>query len=212
MTETSTPRRTIWALLLLVSSVAAAGETLAGTREAMADAMVRMMDAMGFLDSGSTPSYPGGSSWAPAFGSFAMPGSVPWGAPYQERSPASAMGDAMRQFSRGLSAPGGGQPFPWTGSPMEGIWEGRGGELLIVQGNRFRIYAGTAEHVDGYIMVRADRLALYNPIDTNTQLYQYAESQGRLVLKDASGQLYLYRRLRLDSGGSWKTAPGTPER
>jgi hypothetical protein len=210
MTRLKFPPRTIWALLLVLF-VAVSGETRGGTREAMADAMVRMMEAMGFLDSGPSAGFPGGSGWAPAFGSFAMPGSIPWGSPYQDPSHAFGMGEAMKQFSRGMPPTGSGQPFPWMGGQLEGIWEGRGGELLIVQGNRFRIYAGNAAHVDGYVMVRSDRVALYNPIDANTQLYQYAESEGRLVLKDADGQLYLYRRLRLDNTDARSAAPSNPD-
>jgi hypothetical protein len=201
------------ALLLCVLAAAPLGLSNAASREAMADAMVRMMDAMGFLDPGPGSGFPGGSSWAPAFGSFAMPGSIPGGAPYQDPSRRLDMGEAMRQFARGMAGPGGGQSFPWMGSPLDGVWEGRGGELLIVQGNRFRIYAGSAAHVDGYIMVRTNRVALYNPVDSNAQLYEYAQSHGRLALRDASGQLYLYRRLRLDAPAeaNW-ASPSPPER
>jgi hypothetical protein len=179
----------------------------------MADAMARMMEAMGFLDSGAGSGFSGGSSWAPAFGSFAMPGSMPWGAPYQDPSRRLDMGEAMRQFSRGMTGPGGGRSFPWMGSQLEGVWEGRTGDLLIVQGNRFRIYAGDAARVDGYIMVRGNRVALFNPVDSNTQLYEYAESEGRLALRDASGQLMLYRRLRLDDPAGVGTMPSNaPDR
>jgi hypothetical protein len=187
------------ALLLCALVTAPLGQVNAANRESVADAMVRMMEAMGFLNPGPGSGFPSGSTWTPAFGSFAMPGSIPGGAPYEDPSRRLDMGEAMRRFSRGMAGPGGGQSFAWMGSPLEGIWEGRGGELLIVQGNRFRIYAGSAAHVDGYIMVRANRVALYNPVDSNTQLYEYAQSQDRLALRDASGQLYLYRRLRLDA-------------
>jgi hypothetical protein len=192
------PDSAIYLLPLLVSVAALPVAAYGGTREAVADAMSRMMEAMGLFDSGPNRGYPGGPSWAPPVGSFTMPGSIPRNAPYQASPRGLDMGEAMRQFSRGMASAGRGAGMRWTASPLEGIWEGRDGELLIVQGNRFRIYAPSAAHVDGYLMVRADRVALYNPDESNTRVYEYAESQGRLALRDASGQLLLYRRLRLD--------------
>lgn len=103
----------------------------------------------------------------------------------------------MQQFS-GAGMPGFGQGFPWSGTGLQGIWEGRNGELLIVQGNRFRLYPGNAGYLDGYMQLSGDRLALYNPQDAHTQPFEYAESDGRLVLRDGAGQIYLYRRLQLD--------------
>ena len=82
---------------------------------------------------------------------------------------------------------------------LDGVWEGRNGELLIVQGSRFRIYPGSAGYVDGYIQLRGDRLALYSPSDESARPFEFAESEGRLALRDAQGQLCLYRRLWLES-------------
>ncbi|MEA3275728.1 MAG: hypothetical protein U9Q81_10655 [Pseudomonadota bacterium] len=201
-----------WLLPLLLWIPLCGGEAQGGSREAMADAMAKMMETMGLLDSGPSGGAPAGmpldpmsmgspfgrSSWAPG---FAMPGGMPWGSPFQDPSRTFGMGEMMKQFSQNMPTPGaaeGGQPFPWMGSPLEGIWEGRNGELLIVQGNRFRIYSPNLRRVDGYIQVRADRLALYNPDEESARPFEYAESQGRLVMRGAEGETYLYRRLRLD--------------
>jgi hypothetical protein len=105
-------------------------------------------------------------------------------------------GDMMKQFSQRMGMPGG--MFPWApDSRLQGVWEGRNGELLIVQGDRFRIYPGNAGYVEGLLKIDGERLALYNPEDDNVRPFEYAESEGRLVLRDDAGSLYLYRRLRL---------------
>jgi hypothetical protein len=177
----------------------------------MADAMSRMMEAMGLFDSGPTPGTGGSMPMDPMsmtgpWGSAAGPwgSGMPWGGPFQDPSRAFQMGEMMNRFSRQMRAPGG----TWSPSRLEGVWEGRSGELLIVQGDRFRIYSPDVQRVDGLIQVREDRLALYNPLDEQAQPFQFAESEGRLVMRDLSGQVYLYRRLRLDGGAPPRTAPG----
>jgi hypothetical protein len=54
------------------------------------------------------------------------------------------------------------------------------------------------QRVDGLVRIRGDRLALYNPADQSAQPFEFAESRGRLVMRDLAGQVYMYRRLRLD--------------
>lgn len=185
--------------LMLLSD---AGSARPGTREVMADAMARMMEAMGLFD--SAPRDPlsfggllGDVDWQ------TLPGS-PWGGIVGGPSRSSAMRDMMQRFGGRMPEPGKrGADWPpgWKPSRLEGVWEGRDGELLIVQGNRFRIYSRDMQRVDGLIQVRGERLALYNPLDEHAQPFEFAESQGRLVMRDLAGQIYLYRRLRLDGGG-----------
>jgi hypothetical protein len=185
MTRSTVPSR---ALALLLLAAGAPGLTVtdarAETREAMADAMVRMMEAMGmFNPSGS--SMPMGTPFgAPG---FRMPGGSPWGMPG--------------------GMPGG--TFPWApGSGLEGVWEGRNGELLIVQGDRFRIYPGSAGYLEGQLKLSGDRLAMYSPQDDEVRPFEYAEKEGRLVLRDDAGSLYLYRRLRLGEPPGPSGPPG----
>jgi hypothetical protein len=172
----------------------------------MADAMVRMMEAMGLFEPSAISSMPMGAPFAapgmtPGFGGFGMPGAAPWTMPSQDPSGTMEKSrEMMKQFSERMGMPGDmtSGMFPWApGSGLEGIWEGRNGELLIVQGNRFRIYPGHAGYVEGYFQLSGDRLALYNPQDDNVRPFEFAESEGRLVLRDDTGSLYLYRRLRL---------------
>jgi len=109
----------------------------------------------------------------------------------------------MRQFTRQILPPGenrGDWPMAWKPSRLEGVWEGRDGELVIVQGERFRIYSPERRRVDGLIRIQGNRLALYNPLDGQARPFEFAQQQGRLIMRDLAGQLYLYRRLWLNGG------------
>jgi len=210
MTQAPALSRRFALAFLLWSAMGVVGcDVRAGPREAMADSMVKMMEAMGVFDTSAMTSMPmgpaaalGPSAWNPGFGGFGMPGASPWSGAMQD--PSGAMekgGEMMKQFSNGMNMPEGmgAGMFPWSpGTRLEGIWEGRNGELLIVRGNRFRIYPGNAGYVDGYLQLSGDRLAMYNPEDANIRPFEYAESDGRLVLRDDTGTLYLYQRLWLD--------------
>jgi hypothetical protein len=205
MTRSVHAKPLVLSMILLCIACATGVPAQAGTREAMAEAMARMMEAMGMFQPSGMSSMPmglpfGAYGLTPGLGG--MSGTAPWGMPFQDPSGAFGKGGQwMNQFSRGMPMPGSGgagkQMFPWMGSPLEGVWEGRNGELLIVQGDRFRIYPGNAGYVDGYLKLSGDRLAMYNPSDQNARPFEYAESEGRMVLRDAAGQIYLYRRLWL---------------
>jgi hypothetical protein len=184
------------------------------TRSAMADAMVRMMEAMGLFGStgGSFSSGPPGwsnpmgmSGWPSGFGAMpAMPGmpgmpgagSVPMpspgGTPMDPTTQMGQMGQMMERFAPGAA--------PWGTGPLEGIWEGSDDGLLIVQGERYRLYAPLSGSIDGDIRVKGDRVELSNQRESFTQEFEYALDQGRLVFRDRHGQIYLYRRLVLDGG------------
>lgn len=174
-------------------------------RQAMADAMTRMMEAMGFLDSGSSFGNPMSGMGMPS--PFGMPG---WG---MGGWPGSSFGSGqfgdygrigkewMDRFSPQMPQ---GMPgmdaMPWGASPLEGVWEGAGGGLLIVQGGFYRLYAGAGGFVDGRIETDGQQLRLFNREAGFDLRFEFAEEQGRLVLRDEGGQVYLYRRLVLNRG------------
>jgi len=203
-------------LLMIVSGSGAAGQ---GAREAMADAMAKMVEVMGLFDSAPAQRDLGGvfanpwsgqgpfgaSGWDPAFGASS------WGGPVPGRSRAATMRELMRRFTWRIRPPGessGDWPVAWKPSRLEGVWEGRDGELVIVQGGRFRIYSPELRRVDGLMRIQGNRLALYNPLDGQARPFEFAEHQGRLIMRDLAGRLYLYRRLWLDGGrGTMWTDP-----
>lgn len=197
-------------LLLIVAVIPGSGSAQQGAREAMADGMARMMEAMGLFDPGPARQSIGGvptnpmsmmdplsaSGWGPALG-------MPSGSPVQDPSRAFAMQESMQQFARRMG---------WKPSQLEGVWEGRDGELLIVQGSRFRLYSPAMQQVNGLLRIQGNRLALYNPLDRHAQPFEFAQSQGRLIMRDLAGQAYLYRRLRLDGGQPRAANPNTEDK
>ncbi|EGV18643.1 hypothetical protein [Thiocapsa marina] len=189
----------------------AAPPALADTRSAMADAMVRMMEAMGLFGtaggamSGGSPGVPnpmGMSGWPSGFG--AMPGvpgagtmPFPGSSQMDPTAQMGQMGQMLERFNPGSAMTG---AMPWTASPLEGIWEGSDDGLLIVQGGRYRIYAPFSGYIDGDMRITGDRVELTNRREGFSQEFEYALDQGRLVLRDRQGQIYLYRRLVLEGG------------
>lgn len=189
------------AALLLCSPLSPADSD---ARNTMVEAMARMMEAMGFLGDdkpdGIMPMDPG---------SLAMPGMMPgmnqfglnpfaqqpWSSAMTNPAQAFGMDQMMQQMPGMPQVPG----MPgWQRTTLDGIWEGRGGTLLIVQSHRFRLYSSQGGYIDGLIQQRGDRLALYDPEHDRARPYEFAEHQGRLVLRDPEGQVFLYRRLWLE--------------
>lgn len=138
--------------------------------DAMARAMARMMEAMGLFGDG-------GGNLAPALPADGSAGAL-----------GRMMGDAPAALR---------QMLPGGATALEGIWEGRDGGLLIVQGHRFRVQSAQGGYVEGLFQQRGDRIAMYDPGSDSVRPYEFAEQDGRLVLRDPAGSVYLYRRLWL---------------
>ena len=170
-------------LFLALPAACVAGAEGSAGREAMADAMSRMMESMGLLGAGSDDA----RSMGDARGSGAALGQG---------------GEMGRKMLEGMTngAPGTGR-MPWTGAALEGIWEAAGGGLLIVQGGNYRLYAPHWAYVDGTIQVTGNRLQLTSRRANFSLTFEFALDQGRLALRDGNGQVMLYRRLVLDGGG-----------
>jgi hypothetical protein len=207
----------VCAMLTLVGTPAASDSGEA--RAAMADAMSRMMEAMGFLGSGAEsarsmasgqmPGLSGMPGWGMP-GSMGMPGWPGMSAPFGSGDPmsqAGRMGEAlMEQMPQGIPGmpPGAAMPqmpsMPWSGGLLQGVWEGASGGVLIVQGPYYRLYSPTGGFIDGRLELRSGELRLYNPSAGFDRRFDYALDQGRMALRDEGGQVYLYRQLVLDGG------------
>lgn len=161
--------------------------------EAMAHAIARMMESMGFTamaepGRGTPPADPSGMSpWPSALGP-----------PQSFTAPIEAARSAL-QGATGAAA-------PWSGTSLEGLWEDNQGGLLIVQGSFYRLYSACRGYVEGEIRIQSDRVELSNRAENFTQSFEFALDQGRLALRDQNGQLYLYRRLVLNSPATPNTA------
>jgi len=212
-------------LALLPPHPVRAAETSAAN--AMADAMERMMEAMGMLDDddgAAMPAMPQGMPGMPGmgpmgYGQWWPGGQVPGYGVFSDPIQAFGMSGLSEQMAGQMPSqmPGqgwGGAGWPWgvAGSePLDGVWEGRDGGLLIVRGKRFRLQAGHGGHVEGFIRREGERLAMYEPSTGSVRVYDLAISQGRMVLRDTAGTTYLYRRLWLDkrSGAGFSMDPMT---
>ncbi len=163
------------ALFLALAEGVAAQET---ATQAMAQAIARMMETMGFIGNGVSGMAPG--NFVPGNpGSMGMAG---W--------PSAFVPGAAGTGSQSSQAPG--------GAVLEGVWEDNQNGLLIVQGTLYRIYSSCNGYIEGDIRIGSDRIELTNRKESFTQTFEFALDQGRLALRDQNGQTYLYRRLVLD--------------
>ncbi|WP_200332856.1 hypothetical protein [Thiocystis violacea] len=189
-------------LLTVISfaTITAMAESLDTPAQAMAHAIARMMESMGFNGSagygpsGSAPPMPA-DGWPSAFG--ALPGmSGPGGpmSPGSGGSPMSQMSQMGERLYRSLPMQGG----DGSGAgPLEGLWEDNQGGVLIVQGGFYRLYSQCRGYIEGRIRVSNDQVELGNSRENITQTFDMALDQGRLVLRSPSGTVFLYRRLVL---------------
>jgi len=194
------------AVVLAFAPLLPASAAGSGAANAMAEAMTRMMEAMGMLDDddGSMmPGMPGMPYMMPGLGNFGY-GQMPWAQmPWGQIPGYGAFGDPIKAFGmQGLAEQMPGEmQWPWVSgyaNALDGVWEGRDGGLLIVRAHRFRLQAAQGGHIEGSLQRRGDRLALYEPRTGSSRSYEMAIHQGRMVLRDEAGNTYLYRRLWLD--------------
>ncbi len=99
------------------------------------------------------------------------------------------------------------QPYPQTAptaasqlinmpqSPLDGVWKGQGGKVLILAYGHFRIYANRDHYFDGQYRLGQKQLLIHDPKSNKTQSYEFAHNQGRLVLKGTNDQLLLFRKM-----------------
>jgi hypothetical protein len=138
---------------------------------AMAGAMLNMMDLMGQFAQGAAGSAGAGTG-------------TDWND--LTRAPAAL----WEGFSQGLQ-----DPLPGSAAPLNGLWLSNTGERLWIRDCRFQLQSGSGRSVTGFVEIRDRVLAMYLPAQRRNLYYEYAEHQGRLALRDAGGQLFLYRRL-----------------
>ncbi len=147
------------------------------------DGMLNMMDRMGLIDLGDYRDRNGTDfdwdpTWHPqAYDSFRAPPYAPGTVP---RMPAQSMPPPRRG----------------PGSPLDGVWQGRSGETLMIRDGRFRIYVTRDRYRQGKLRFKGNTLYMRDPQTSTTNRYEYATHKGRLVLRDAEGRLLLYRRVR----------------
>jgi len=169
--------------------------------QAMAYAIARMMEAMGFpntvVNTPALPINPMTMTGLPsAFGT--LPNMTNPVAPAMTVSGNTPLNQILQHFNQSWSNNGRSNTATETTQLLEGIWEDNQGGLLIVQRNHYRIYSNCNGFIDGDILVNADHVALTNRRENFTQTFEFALDQGRLVLRNQNGDVFLYRLLILD--------------
>ncbi len=125
----------------------------------------------------------------------------PWG---WNGLPPSVMVPGVRypliQPGSGLTGPDGLSPPAINKShapqALGGIWRGATGDVLVIQGHRFRIHNNDGFYRDGTFHVRGNLLVTYAPATGVTRHYELAQLGDRLALRDSAGQLFIFDRLR----------------
>ena len=84
---------------------------------------------------------------------------------------------------------------------LQGIWQGRNGEIVTIQGNRLRIRSPSGQELDGAFMTYGNRLIAFCA-QTNYMCRFNFEVRGELLaLQNEAGDILLYRRL--NRGRRW---------
>ncbi|MCP4286559.1 MAG: hypothetical protein GY792_19280 [Gammaproteobacteria bacterium] len=175
----------------------------------MAESMFDMMDAFSSTfqkrvkerDNDWTRRLPGHSSWLnnlPAWSSGGLPlnpggmpmspAIMPWGPDSMNYMPGS------RTVSPGNPLPS----FNWRpteSGPLDGVWIDSAGNILSVKNDRFRISQSSDRYKEGYLLLETGNMLSMRTRNSNhKRYYEYAVHDDKLVLRDPSGNLLLFRQ------------------
>lgn len=207
-------RAALLGLLVLASSPGHAQITIpSGTGDQM---LAGMMSMMGEFANQFQNAQGGGLS-----GGF---GSLPMNAAQQAYNPMSGgmmgapmsglgqemgqgMGQGMaqgfgQQAGRGISqqlAKAGGAAFGAMGSTnLDGAWRGQNGEILLIEGKRFRLHADRRRYLDGRLGRRGNIVGFLYPKRQTALLYRYQISGNRLALQSRDRSIRYFQRLPIE--------------
>lgn len=76
---------------------------------------------------------------------------------------------------------------------LDGSWQGVGQDVLIIRGDRFRLYMNANQFRDGYISVKGNQLTMIVPNEKTQRTFEFAEFNGFLALKTEQGQVLRYK-------------------
>lgn len=183
--------------LLLAAATAHASGSAAATM--MSQAMLTMMDIMGNLAQQYSSNRRWNNSYVPfetmggaPMAMYAMPGGIP--GQQQIQTLTEGARDGLPAITNPGQAMGGMFPAP-NQSPLDGIWQGQAGEIVLVMYGHFRIYADSDHYRDGRYEINDNLLVMHDPQTGNSRSYEYAFSEGRMALRDKDGNLLLFRQL-----------------
>lgn len=77
---------------------------------------------------------------------------------------------------------------------LDGMWEGTGGELLLIRKGMFRVYASPESYRDGHLSIDRGQLLLRDEESGQTRRYEMQVRADQLALRDEEGQVLQFRR------------------
>jgi hypothetical protein len=80
-------------------------------------------------------------------------------------------------------------------SVLDGIWVGRGGEIVLVMYGHFRIYANADVYRDGRYRIVGNKLYMLDPETDRVQRYDYALDNGQMIMRSDSGEFLYFKQL-----------------
>ncbi len=80
-------------------------------------------------------------------------------------------------------------------SPLDGVWLGRNGEIVLVMYSHFRIYASAEVYRDGRFAIIGDRLVMYDPRSEYRMVFDYYLEQGHMLLRSETGAVLAFKQL-----------------
>ncbi|MCW8890753.1 MAG: hypothetical protein OQL20_08865 [Sedimenticola sp.] len=87
-------------------------------------------------------------------------------------------------------------PYGRGPSPLNGSWQGEGGEILVIRNERFRIYLDRSNYREGLMAWPHPQMIVLKDLESGQiRPYEFAESEGRLLLRDPAGNLLRYIRM-----------------
>ncbi len=96
-----------------------------------------------------------------------------------------------------------GNPYHYPGAPvgpvsfpLNGSWQGEGGEILVIRNQQFRLYLDRSNYRDGFLAwPHPQMIVLKDRGSGQIRPYEFVESEGRLLLRDSTGNLLRYIRI-----------------
>lgn len=172
----------------------------------MSKAMIAMMDTMGQL----AYRFKGDTDWdfelnsSPSSRWYGWNGS-PWNTPGRGypgyMPPQQGLYSPYTYYPPGfdgppMQGPNSAPPNPNSyKSIVDGIWIGRGGEIILVMYGHFRIYANAEVYRDGRYHIQGNKLLMLDPETELVQEYDYLLDSGRMIMRSESGAYLYFKQL-----------------
>jgi len=76
---------------------------------------------------------------------------------------------------------------------LDGSWQGSANDVLIIRGDKFRLYVNPKQFRDGYISVNGNQLTMILPSEKTQKVFEFAEFNGQLALRSQQGIIIRYQ-------------------